>query len=31
MPATVKFYTLSNFINKLQPISCKQAGVKFYE
>ena len=30
-PATVKFYTVSNFINKLQLISCKQAGVKFYE
>lgn len=25
-PATVKFYTVSNFINKLQLISCKQAG-----
>ena len=30
-PATVKFYTVSNFTNKLRPISCKQAGVKFYE
>ena len=30
-PTTVKFYTVSNFTNKLGLISCKQAGVKFYE
>ena len=32
-PATVKFYTVSNFgrANKLGAESCKQADVKFYE